>query len=59
MKITFRTKEESNRLQEETFLKLSRAERVLQFFKLSKRIKQFPTKDIIENKNNFVIDFSK
>lgn len=34
MEITFRTKEESNRIQEETFLKMTPVERVLAFFQM-------------------------
>lgn len=60
MEVVFLTKKESNRLQKEAFLKLSKAERVLQFFKLSEEIQQlFPTKHKRKNTDNFIIDLSK
>ena len=56
MEIRFQTKEESNRHQEEDFLKLSGAERVYSFFRLMERVSQFPVKNKIEkNKDNFLI----
>jgi hypothetical protein len=58
MEIKFQTKEESNRLQQEEFLKLSGAERFQSFLNLSRRINQlFPSKEINTiNPNNFVIN---
>jgi len=56
MKITFQTKEESNRLQEAEFLALSPAERFFRFLWLSRRMKQFPTKAKEEDNGNFVIE---
>ncbi|MAN28575.1 MULTISPECIES: hypothetical protein [Mesonia] len=57
MKIEFLTKEESNRQQQEEFLKLSPAERFYAFLDLSYRLKDFPHQ---ENKkppsDNFVIE---
>ena len=44
MKVTFQTKAESKRKQQEEFLKLSPGERVLAYFKLSRRMKDFPGK---------------
>lgn len=59
MEIKFQTKEESNKLQREAFLKLSPAERFMHFKRLSRRILQFPTKAIEKENNNFIIDFTK
>lgn len=63
MKIEFRTKEESNRLQEEAFLALSPHERFMEFLKLSQRIKRFKIKngleDDEEDNNNFVIHIKR
>jgi len=56
MEIRFQTKEESNRQQQEEFLKLSKIERVYSFLRLSERISQFPVKNKIDkNKDNFQI----
>jgi len=56
MKITFQTKEESKRQQEEEFLKLSKIERFYAFIRLSERVSSFPTKNKIDkNKDNFII----
>lgn len=56
MEIRFQTKDESNKQQQEDFLKLSKAERFYSFLRLSERISQFPVKNRIEkNKDNFVI----
>jgi hypothetical protein len=56
MEISFQTKEESNRMQEEEFLKLSPAERFYAFLRLSERMKDFPNKTPIErSKDNFQI----
>ncbi|MFD1602042.1 hypothetical protein ACFSJW_24065 [Flavobacterium artemisiae] len=56
MEIRFQTKEESNRQQQEDFLKLSGAERVRSFLKLSERISRFPVKNRVDkNKDNFII----
>ena len=54
----FRNKEESNKLQEEDFLKLSPSERVLRFFSLIYYFKNFPTTKTDNNKN-FVIVIKK
>ncbi len=58
MKITYRTKEESNRRQEEAFLRLSPAERMMAFFELSRRIARFPVQytDESRQKGNFIIE---
>lgn len=56
IKITYRTKEESNKIQEEEFMKLSGAERFYKFLDLMLFMKQFPSKENSEDKkNNFVI----
>ena len=56
MEIRFQTKEESNRKQEEEFLKLSKIERIYSFLRLSERISKFPVKNKIDkNKDNFQI----
>jgi hypothetical protein len=56
MEIRFQTKEESNKQQQEDFLKLSKTERVYSFFRLMERMSQFPVKNKILKKNdNFVI----
>ncbi len=55
MKISFQTKEESNRLQRDAFLKLSPSERVVSFFRLMQRVKSFPTK-ADSNDNNFIVN---
>ncbi len=56
MEIRFRTKEESNKQQQEDFLKLSKVERFYSFLRLSERMSKFPIKDKIDkNKDNFLI----
>ena len=46
MEMRFQSKEESNRQQEEEFLKLSGAERFFAFLELSRAVmRQFPDKD--------------
>jgi len=59
MKLEFLTKEESNRQQQEEFLKLSPAERFYAFLDLSYRLKDFPQQ---KNKktisDNFVIEIN-
>jgi len=44
MEIRYLTKQESNRLQQEEFLKLSPVERIYAFLDLSYRLKNFPSK---------------
>ncbi len=53
MKIRFQTKEESNQQQQKAFLQLQPAERVLVFYRMMERLKNFPTKKV--TKNNFTI----
>lgn len=56
MEIRFQTKEESNKQQQEDFLKLSKIERIYSFLRLSERISKFPVKNKIDkNKDNFQI----
>ena len=56
MEIRFQTKEESNRQQQEEFLKLSGAERVFAFFRLMEQVNRFPVKNKVDkNKDNFQI----
>jgi hypothetical protein len=56
MEIKFQTKEESNKQQQEDFLKLSKVERVYAFWRLMERVSQFPVKNKIDkNKDNFLI----
>ena len=56
MEIRFQTKEESNRQQQEEFLKLSKVERIYSFLRLSERISKFPVKNKVDkNKDNFLI----
>ncbi|MXO07404.1 hypothetical protein [Flavobacterium sp. HBTb2-11-1] len=56
MEIRFQTKEESNKRQQEDFLKLSKVERFYAFLRLSERISKFPVKNKVnKNKDNFLI----
>ncbi len=57
MQIQFQTKEDSNRIQTDDFLKLSGAERFQSFLNLSRKINfLFPPKEIYNiNPNNFII----
>jgi hypothetical protein len=56
MKILFQTKEESNKQQQEDFLKLSKVERIYSFLRLMERVSQFPVKNKVnKNKDNFLI----
>ncbi|MBL7887801.1 MAG: hypothetical protein JNJ52_13720 [Flavobacterium sp.] len=56
MELRFQTKEESNQLQQDEFLKLSKVERLYAFFRLMEQMSKFPvqTKED-KNKDNFVI----
>ncbi len=56
MKITYSTKEESNRMQRENFLRLSCIERFYSFLDLMNSVKQYPVRVKIEKKNNFLIE---
>ena len=56
MEIRFQTKEESNRQQEEAFLKLSKSERVWRFFELMQKSKSLPKKEKPSKTTNFIIN---
>lgn len=56
MEIRFQTKEESNKQQQEDFLKLSKIDRFYSFLRLMERVNQFPVKNKInKSKDNFLI----
>lgn len=55
MEINFRTKEESNKIQQKEFLKLSPAERIYSFLDLMFKMKKFPTMHEKDISNNFLI----
>jgi hypothetical protein len=56
MKISFQTKEESNKKQLDDFLKLSKSDRIYSFIRLSESISKFPVKNkVVKNKDNFII----
>jgi hypothetical protein len=56
MKISFQTKEESNKKQLDDFLKLSKSDRIYSFIRLSESISKFPVKNRVDkNKDNFII----
>ncbi len=57
MEIRFQSKEESNKKQEEAFLKLTPIERIYSFLNLMELVNRFPTKTKQEKKGNFVIEF--
>lgn len=55
MEIRFQTKEVSNKIQLESFLKLSKVERIYNFLNLMYKVNQYPSK-VKENKSaNFLI----
>ncbi len=58
MKVSFRTKEESNQEQQQEFLKLLPVERIYAFLGLMDRLKDYPTKADPKNKNNFLIEIT-
>lgn len=50
------TKEESNQLRQEEFLRLSPPERFMSFLRLSRKLQKFPSKAASDpNQNNFVL----
>ncbi len=53
MRIKFQTKKESNSAQKESFLSLTPEMRVISFYRLMERLKEFPTKN--KENNNFKI----
>ena len=48
MKISFQTKEESNKKQLDDFLKLSKSDRIYSFIRLSESISKFPVKNKVD-----------
>jgi len=57
MEVRFQTKEESNKQQQDDFLKLSKVERVYAFWRLMERVSRFPLKHKVDkNKDNFIIE---
>ena len=57
MEIKFTTKQESKRLQEAEFLALSGAERVFAFFRLCYEMRDFPSQENSDKRDNFIIHF--
>lgn len=55
MEIQFQTKEVSNKMQRESFLKLSKVERIYNFLNLVYRVNQFPSKVKSDKSTNFLI----
>ena len=56
MELRFQTKEESNQLQQDEYLKLSKVERLYAFFRLMEQMSKFPIQNKQDkNKDNFVI----
>ncbi|RDY57882.1 hypothetical protein [Flagellimonas nanhaiensis] len=58
MKIDFRTKKESNSIQEKDFLALLPADRFYRFLEMAERLKNFPVKEskVSKTENSFVIE---
>ena len=56
MKITFQTKEESNKKQLDDFLKLSKVERIYSFIGFIFKSKQLPKKGARQKNTNFLIE---
>ncbi len=56
MEIKYQTKEESNKVQQESFLKLRPIERIYAFLNLIKKVNRFPSKKINRKDENFVIE---
>ena len=57
MKINFTTKEKNKKLQEAEFMALSGAERVFAFFRLCYEMRDFPTQETSDKRDNFIIHF--
>ena len=55
MEIKFQTKEESNKQQQDDFLKLSKVERIYAFLDLMERMSKFPAKNKIDSKKDNLI----
>ena len=56
MKVSYRTKEQSNEKQEEDFQKLSPIERISAFLDLMYYTKDLPKRHSEEEKDNFVVE---
>lgn len=56
MEIKFQTKEESNEDQLNSFLKLSKIERLYHFFAFAQISKQLPVKKKYKNNPNFILE---
>jgi hypothetical protein len=60
MKIIYQTKEESNRQQIADFIGLSKQDRLIRFFELSKCFMQFPTKNNVDKtEGNYILTMKK
>ncbi|AGC78222.1 hypothetical protein LX97_02982 [Nonlabens dokdonensis] len=60
MKVTFTTKEQSNLLQEEEFLKLSGGERLMRFISISTSMINMPqARPFQPNPDNFILEKKK
>jgi hypothetical protein len=55
MEVQYQSKEESNKKQLESFLKLTKAERFYSFLNLVYKVNQFPTKKATSKSSNFLI----
>lgn len=55
MEIRFQTKEVSNKIQQESFLKLSKTERIYCFLNLMYKVNQYPSKIKEDKSANFLI----
>ncbi len=55
MELKFQSKEESNKMQREEFLKLTPSQRVSAFFNLIYKLRKYPTRSSFEKSNNFLI----
>ena len=55
MEVHFRSKEESNKIQQEEFLKLSPAARIYAFLDLMYKMRKYPTLSKTKKNDNFLI----
>jgi hypothetical protein len=55
MEMQFQTKEESNKIQLESFLKLTKVERIYSFLNLMYKVNQYPSKVKVDKSGNFLI----
>ena len=58
MIVEFRTKDQSNKIQEEDFLSLSPADRIYSFLNLMMKSKNLPSKGSPAKNNNFIIELT-